>query len=123
MPSAEATVRLSARYHALEKNNIYSDLIIGFDGSDAGHDGLALGRRLAQATGARPTVVYARSYMALTPDIRESGEDLSWDAAAQRILDEAREVLAECLERRTVLSPTPPGRAYCTGSPRRAAPR
>ncbi len=38
---------------------MYSDLIIGYDGSDAGRDALALGRRLALAIGARPTVVAA----------------------------------------------------------------
>jgi nucleotide-binding universal stress UspA family protein len=74
---------------------MYTDLIIGFDGSDAGRDGLAFGRRLALASGARPTVVYARSYSALTPDMRDTGEDLSWSAAAERTLDEAREVLAD----------------------------
>jgi hypothetical protein len=47
---------------------MYGDLIIGFDGSDAGHDGLAFGRRLALATGARPTVVFACSYTALRAD-------------------------------------------------------
>jgi nucleotide-binding universal stress UspA family protein len=71
------------------------DLIIGFDGSDAGRDGLALGRALALATYARVTVVYARSYMALTPDLRETGEDLPWRAAAERVLDEARAALAD----------------------------
>jgi nucleotide-binding universal stress UspA family protein len=95
MPRTEVTVRLSARHHAPEENDMYSDLIIGFDGSDAGHDGLAFGRRLAQATGGRPTVVFARSYSAPRGDTRDSGEELSWDAVADQILDEARAVLAD----------------------------
>ena len=33
---------------------MYRDLIVGFDGSLAGRDAVALGRRLALATGARP---------------------------------------------------------------------
>jgi len=74
---------------------MYSDLIIGFDGSDAGRDALALGRRLALTTGARPTVVYVHSYMALTPDVRETGHDIGWAEAADRILDEAHDVLAD----------------------------
>ena len=74
------------------------DLIVGFDGSDPGRDGLALGRRMAFATGARATVVYDRSYIALTEDARESGEDLPWAEAADRVLDEAREMLADVPE-------------------------
>ena len=36
---------------------MYSDMIIGFDGSASGRDALALGRRLAQVTDAHATVV------------------------------------------------------------------
>jgi hypothetical protein len=49
------------------------DLMIGFDGSDAGRDGLAFGRRLALATGAGVPVVSARSYLAVTADFRGGG--------------------------------------------------
>lgn len=74
---------------------MYRDLIIGYDGSDAGRDALALGRRLALATGARATVVFARSYAALMADVQDSGEDLAWNEAAHRILDEARDTLSD----------------------------
>ena len=39
---------------------MYSDLIVGFDGSLAAHDALAFGRRFALATGGRPRVVCVR---------------------------------------------------------------
>ena len=73
---------------------MYSDLIIGYDGSDAGRDALALGRRLALATGARPTVLFAYAYTA-TADIRDSGEDFAWTEAAHRVLDDARAMLSD----------------------------
>jgi nucleotide-binding universal stress UspA family protein len=74
---------------------MYANLIVGFDGSDAGRDGVALARRLALATGARVTAVYARSYLALSDDVRETDEDVPWNEAAERVLDGAREMLAD----------------------------
>jgi len=72
---------------------MYRDLIIGFDGSRGGRDALALGRRLALATGARPTVVCVRSFVALTAEIPAVAEDYSWGASVALTLDEARSML------------------------------
>lgn len=72
-----------------------SDLIIGYDGSAAGRDALAFGRRLALATGARATVVHAIAYPAFAQDLRATGEDGLWARAADRALAEARDVLAD----------------------------
>lgn len=74
---------------------MYSDLIIGFDGSDAGRDALAFGRRLALATGAGATVLHTRSYAAPSDDARDGAVDSTWREAAERVLDEAREMLAD----------------------------
>ncbi len=74
---------------------MYSDLIIGFDGSVASRDAVALGRRLARATGARPTVIYVRSPKPLTSEIREVAESYSWGASVASTLDEARAMLAD----------------------------
>ena len=58
---------------------MYSDVVIGFDGSAPARDAVALGRRLALAPGARPMVLHVRSYTALTP-APEGGahEDPTW---------------------------------------------
>jgi nucleotide-binding universal stress UspA family protein len=74
---------------------MYRDLIIGFDGSAAGRDAVALGRRLALGTGARPTVVYVRSNVAITGDISDVPADDSWGARVAQTLDEARSILAD----------------------------
>ncbi len=74
---------------------MYSDLIIGFDGSAASRDAVALGRRLARATGARPTVIYVRSPKPLTSEIPEVADDYSWGASVASTLDEARAMLAD----------------------------
>ena len=81
--------------NAREENVMDSDLIIGFDGSDAGRDALAFGRRLALATGARTTVLHNRSYTAASDDARDSGIDPTWREAAEQVLDEARDALAD----------------------------
>ena len=39
--------------------------------------------------------MHVRSYVAPTPDVRERGHDLGWLGAAEHILDEARDVLAD----------------------------
>jgi nucleotide-binding universal stress UspA family protein len=73
---------------------MYTDVIIGFDGSPAGHDALALGRRLARSTGASTTVVYVHPYQALTANVlADSAIELSWRTGAERVLDEARRAL------------------------------
>ena len=74
---------------------MYANLVIGFDGSAAGRDAVALARRLALATGAAVTVLYARSYTALTADAHETGESLPWREAAELVLDEARKMLTD----------------------------
>jgi nucleotide-binding universal stress UspA family protein len=53
---------------------MYSDLIIGFDGSAAAHDALAFARRLALATGGRPRVVCVRTRGAVEPTLDEARE-------------------------------------------------
>ena len=75
---------------------MYSDVVIGFDGSAPARDAVALGRRLALATGARPMVLHVRSYTALTP-APEGGahEDPTWGVSAERTLDEARAIIAD----------------------------
>ena len=73
---------------------MYSDVIIGFDGSDSGHDALALGRRLAQSISASATVVCVHPYQALTSDVyADSAVELSWRRGAELILDQARRAL------------------------------
>ena len=84
---------------------MYSDLIIGFDGSVASRDAVALGRRLARATGARPTVIYVRSPKPLTPEILEVAEDYSWGASVASTLDEARAMLRGPPVRGSLLGP------------------
>jgi nucleotide-binding universal stress UspA family protein len=74
---------------------MYSDLVIGFDGSAPARDGLILGRRLALATGARPTVLYVRPYTALTAPVADVDEDYTWAACAALTLDEARALMAD----------------------------
>jgi nucleotide-binding universal stress UspA family protein len=70
---------------------MYSDLIIGFDGSPSARDAVALGRRLAEVTGAKPTVVYVYGLTPLSPAVRPPP---SLREAAERTLDEAREHLS-----------------------------
>jgi len=73
---------------------MYTDVIIGFDGSTAGHDALALGRRLALTTGASTTVVCVHPYQALTTAVlADRAVELSWRKGAELVLDEARRAL------------------------------
>ena len=48
---------------------MYSDLIVGFDGSPAAHDALAFARRFALATGGRPRVVCVRPRGPIEPTL------------------------------------------------------
>jgi nucleotide-binding universal stress UspA family protein len=48
---------------------VYSDLIVGFDGSAGAHDALAFARRLALATGGRPRVVCVRARGPIEPTL------------------------------------------------------
>src|SRR4051812_37995838 len=74
---------------------MYSDVIIGFDGSPSGRDALALGRRLAEAGSAAITVVCVHPYIALTADVEaDAAVELSWREGAERTLDEARALLS-----------------------------
>ncbi len=73
---------------------MYTDIIIGFDGSPAGRDALALGRRLALTTGASTTVVCVHPYQPLTADVTaDAAVELSWRKGAERTLDEARRTM------------------------------
>jgi nucleotide-binding universal stress UspA family protein len=74
---------------------MHASLIIGVDGSVAGRDAVALGRRLALATGARPTVIYVRSPRPTTAEIPAVPDDWSWGASVATTLDEARFMLAD----------------------------
>ena len=72
---------------------MYTDIIIGFDGSPAGHDALALGRRLALATGASTTVVCVHPVRPLTANVTDAAVGLSGREGAERALDEARRTM------------------------------
>jgi nucleotide-binding universal stress UspA family protein len=73
---------------------MYTDVIIGYDGSASGRDALALGRRLARATAAETTVLCVHPYQALTSDVEvDAAFELSWRRHAEAILDEARVAL------------------------------
>jgi nucleotide-binding universal stress UspA family protein len=73
---------------------MYTDVIIGFDGSPSGRDALALGRRLADTAGAAITVVCVHPYMALTANVEaDAAVELSWREGAHRMLQEARALL------------------------------
>jgi len=73
---------------------MYTDVIIGFDGSDSGRDALALGRRLARSIAVATTVVCVHEYQALTADVEmDAAVELSWRRHAERVLDEARATL------------------------------
>jgi len=74
---------------------MYSDLIIGHDGSAAGRDALALARRLALATGARPLVVHVRPSALIPADTAMESQDEFWDSEVASVLDEARALLAD----------------------------
>jgi len=75
---------------------MFTDVIIGFDGSPSARDALALGRRLAEGAGAAITVVCVHPYMALTTDVEAEGAvELSWRRGAERTLDEARDALSD----------------------------
>jgi nucleotide-binding universal stress UspA family protein len=74
---------------------MYSDLVIGFDGSPAGRDAIAFGRRLAIATGARPTVLYVHPRATATEGARATGGVPTWREAVEQVLDQARELLAD----------------------------
>ena len=68
---------------------MYRDLIIGFDGSLPARDALAIGRRLALATGARPIVVTVLEPTTTEPD------DPAWDASVGLTLDAARTLMGD----------------------------
>ncbi len=75
---------------------MYSDVIIGFDGTEPGRDALAFGRRLAAATGARPTVVCVHPFLAHSTD--SSAEEVintGFRDGAERTLEEARAALED----------------------------
>jgi nucleotide-binding universal stress UspA family protein len=72
-----------------------ADLIIGFTGSPAGRDAVALGRRLALAGGARPTVVHVRPPRPPSVEVTELPDAWSWGASVAATLDEARGLLAD----------------------------
>jgi nucleotide-binding universal stress UspA family protein len=74
---------------------MYSDLIIGYDGTAAGRDALAFARRLALATGARPMVVYVRPSLIVPEETSDGREAIMWDSTVAIVLDEARAVLAD----------------------------
>jgi nucleotide-binding universal stress UspA family protein len=75
---------------------MYTDVIIGFDGSDTGFDAIALGRRLAASTDAAITVVCVHPYQALTANVyADAAIELSWRRGAELILDQAREALGD----------------------------
>ena len=74
---------------------MYSDLIIGFDGSPPAYDALAFGRRLALATGARPCVLYVRPYAPLSLDVADDAEDVAWAADVAAVLDEMRALMRD----------------------------
>src|SRR4051794_23474195 len=77
-----------------EGSAMYTDVITGFDGSAAGRDALALGRRLALTTGASTTVVCVHPYKALTAEVAaDSAIELSWRRGAEVMLEEARRTL------------------------------
>jgi nucleotide-binding universal stress UspA family protein len=89
---------------------MYTDVIIGFDGTPPGRDALALGRRLAEDAGAAITVVCAHPYMALTADVEaDAAVELSWREGAERTLDEACAALAgtECATFRSIAETSP----------------
>jgi nucleotide-binding universal stress UspA family protein len=72
---------------------MYSDLIIGFDGSPEARDALAFARRLALATGARPTVLYVRSHKLPGAEGARDADDGAWGAGADVELDVAKELM------------------------------
>src|SRR4051794_30227355 len=74
---------------------MYTDVIIGFDGSPAGFDALALGRQLARSSGASTTVVCVHPYQALTANVMvgDGAVELSCRRAAELVLDAARRAL------------------------------
>src|SRR6187200_1500727 len=77
-----------------ERITMYTDVIIGFDGSDSGRDALALGHRLARSIAVSTTVVCVHGYQALTADVEmDAAVELSWRRHAERVLDEARATL------------------------------
>src|SRR6185436_13558401 len=77
-----------------ERIPMYTDVIIGYDGSASGRDALALSRRLARATAAETTVLCVHPYQALTSDVEvDAAFELSWRRHAEGILDEARAAL------------------------------
>lgn len=73
---------------------MYTDVIIGFDGSPAGYDALVLGRQLARSASASTTVVYVHPYQALATNVlADAAVELSWRKGAETVLDEARRAL------------------------------
>ena len=90
---------------------MYSDLIIGFDGSSSARDALALGRRLAEATGATPTVVCVHPFKPLSAAVPTPSPAPSMRAAAERTLDEARAELSAMGAMFRPMAETSPARA------------
>ena len=90
---------------------MYSDMIIGFDGSSSARDALALGRRLAEATGATPTVVCVHPFKPLSAAVPTPSPAPSMRAAAERTLDEARAELSAMGAMFRPMAETSPARA------------
>jgi nucleotide-binding universal stress UspA family protein len=86
---------------------MFSDLIIGFDGSPPARDALALARRMALATGARPAVIYVRPHAALSAAPIDGVADPAWEQDVDRVLDEARTVLGDVTGASFQASPGP----------------
>ena len=86
---------------------MFSDLIIGFDGSPPARDALALARRMALSTGAHPAVVYVRPYTALCAEPIDGAADPVWDREVDRVLGEARAALGDVIGATFRASPGP----------------
>ncbi len=70
-------------------------MIVGFDGSDSGHDGLALSMGLAKASGARIVVAYVYDE-SLSASSAEAADELADHAEA--VLTSAREQVGQVLD-------------------------
>jgi nucleotide-binding universal stress UspA family protein len=95
MPAGGSAFRLVVTDPARQETSMYSDLIIGYDGTAAGRDALAFARRLALATGARPVVLYVRPSVLVPEETSDGSEGIVWDSTVAIVLDEAREILAD----------------------------
>jgi nucleotide-binding universal stress UspA family protein len=82
-------------------------VLIGFDGSDSGEDALALGLRLARATGARPILVCVYPEEAPIGSARVDAEWVAYGRQhADEVLDAARKLAGDA-EYRAVGSSSP----------------